>query len=242
MPSAVRREGVRVFHVIALLALASGVSGCWEGTTRETLATVFSLEGKAEISSDGGRTFHPLQLSDHPGKRARLRTTPGAHVALAPLANSFVQVEGDTSVEIVRIALTKDGNETGSDIRGRNVDLWVPNGRILAWHTWGEAIARFTVATPHGELTVSSNALLWLEVDSARTRVTCASGSAGFRAKGGSTATRIGSGFVAESSGANVNLTPADADAQAQENVVEALELEQKLVGLTAGHRNALPR
>jgi ferric-dicitrate binding protein FerR (iron transport regulator) len=116
------------------------------------------------------------------------------------------------------------------------------SGRILVSHAWGEAIARFTVATGHGQLIVSSNALFWVESDAARTRITCASGSLGFQPKKASSTSRIGSGFVAESSGTTLNLTPAEADAGSQERVLEALQLEQQLRDLAARNRNLLPR
>ncbi len=242
--SAVWRKGASAptFCLIPLLASAVVLSGCWEGITSESLATVLSTEGTAEISSGQGRSFARLGLTDHPGKRSVLRTASGSCVVLAPLSNSVVQLEGDTTVEIVRIALTKDGNETGNDMRSRYVDLTLTGGRILASHEWGEATARFTVATAHGQLIVTSNALFWVESDAARTRITCASGSVGFQPKEASSAARIGSGFVAESSGTTVNVTPADADPLSQERVVEALQLEQQLRDLAARNRNLLPR
>lgn len=243
MPSpSVGRKSAPVFRFLALLGLASVLSGCWEGTTRETLATILAIEGTAEISSDGGRSFAQLRLEDHPGKRAILRTTSRSRVALSPLPNSLVQLEGDTTAEIVGIALTKDGNETGSDIRARHVDLKLISGRMLASHRWGEAIARFTVTTPQGELIVTSDTLFWIEADAARTRITCASGSAGFRPANASTTMRISSGSVAESSGTTLNITPADADPVAQDSVVEALQFEQKLRDLAERNRNLLPR
>jgi hypothetical protein len=229
-------------RLISLLALAATLSGCWEGTTPEALATVLSIEGTVEISSDGGRTFSLLGLSNHPGKGARLKTASRSRLALSPLPNSLVQLESDTSLEIVAIALTKDGNETGSDIRGRYVDLSLPTGRILGSHVWGDAIVRFAVGTPHGQVIVPSNALFWVETDAARTRITCASGSVEFQPNGASSTTRVVSGFVGESTGTNVSLTPADADSGAQDRVVEALQREQELRDLAERNRNVLPR
>jgi ferric-dicitrate binding protein FerR (iron transport regulator) len=127
-------------------------------------------------------------------------------------------------------------------MRSRYVDLTLTSGRILASHGWGEATARFTVATAHGQLTVTSNALVWVESDATRTRITCASGSIGFQPKGASSTTPVSSGFVAESSGTTLNVTPADADPLSQERVVQALDLDQPLRDLAARNRNVLPR
>jgi hypothetical protein len=46
---------------------------------------------------------------------------------------------------------------------------------------------------------------------------------------------------VGESNGTNVNLTPADADAVAQDRVEEALQREQELRDLAGRNRNVLP-
>ena len=245
MPSAaVWRKGAfaPVPGLIALLVSATALSGCWEGTTSEALTTVLSIDGSAEVSSDGGGTFAALHLPDHPGKHASLRTTAGSRVALAPLPNCLLHLEGDTDLEILRIALTKDGNETGADMRARYVDLKLTRGRILASHIWGEAVARFTVATAHGQLIVISNALFWLETDATRTRITCVSGSVEFRPKAASSTTPISSGFVGESTGTDLNLTPAEATLPAQESIVEAFRLEQELRELAGRNRNVLPR
>jgi len=127
-------------------------------------------------------------------------------------------------------------------MRARYVDLKLNSGRMLTSHRWGEATARFTVTTAHGESIVAADALFEVETDAARTRITCASGFAGFRPKAASSTTRIAAGFVATSSGATLDVTPADASADAQDTVVAALQLEQTLRDMAARHRNVLPR
>lgn len=231
-----------VLRLIALLALTAGQCGCWEGTNREALATVLSIEGPVEISSDGGRTIAKLRPDQNPGKNETLHTPSAARLSLAVLPNCLVQAEPETTIEIGRIALTKDGNETGNNMRGRFADLKLASGRLTISHAWGEAVARFTVNTAHGELIVTSNALFRVEADANRTRVTCAGGSLGFRPKQATSTTRVSSGFTAESDGGPVNLAPAEIDAVAQESVVEALQVEQKLRELAARARNLLPR
>ena len=231
-----------VFRLIVLPAVALAQAGCWEGTTREALATVLSIDGPVEISSDGGRTFTKLRADQHPGRNEILRAPSAARASLAFLPSCLVQVEPETTLEIGRIALTKDGNETGSDVRGRFADVKLASGRILVSHVWGEAIARFTVSTSHGELILTSNTLFRVEVNSNRTRVTCASGTLGFQPKQASSATRVASGFVAESDGNTVNVRAAETDSSAQEEVIEAVQVEQKLRELAARARNVLPR
>ena len=144
-------------------------------------------------------------------------------------------------MEIIRLALTKDGNETGLDMRGRFADIKLSRGRIFVSHSWGEALARFSLATPEGEVTTPSNALFIVESGEQKTRVTCASGWVEFRPSSAATATRIPPGSVGEWPSGTSNITNAEADPRAQEDLQQALEVEQMLRGLTASKRNALP-
>lgn len=229
-------------RTVAIAFVAAAVSGCWEGTTRETLATVLSLEGTAEISSDGGRTFSPLRLSDTPGKSAIVRTASGSRLSLALLPNCLVYLDSDTSAEIGRLALTKDGNETGSDMRARFAEIKLNHGRIFASHVWGEARAHFSVATGGGNASTPSNASFWVEFTNGKTRVACASGWVEFRASDASDSTRVPPGSTGQWPSANGNITAAAADPQGQDDLQKAIELEQELRALINGRRNALPR
>ncbi|HEX8899341.1 MAG TPA: hypothetical protein VF751_11645, partial [Chthoniobacterales bacterium] len=95
------------------------------------LATVLSLEGSASISVDGGRSFSELRATENPASRTILRTLPASRLCLALLPTCLVDLEQNTSVEIVRLALTKDGNETGNDMQARFVEAKLIGGRIF---------------------------------------------------------------------------------------------------------------
>jgi len=220
--------------------LAEG--GCWEGTSRETLATILSIEGQASFSSDAGRTFVRLDASYHPGKGETLRTGPDSRLALALLPNCLLQLEGRTSAEIVRLALTKDGNETGNDMLARLAELKLHAGRILVSHTWGEARAGLTIATENGYVSTPSNALFWVEFADGKTRVTCVSGWVEFRPSDTPGSTRIPPGSIGQWPAADRDLTAADADPRGQADLEQAAELEQKLRDLAGRTRDVLPR
>lgn len=239
-----RRDGrfAAAFRALVILTLAIAEGGCWEGTKRETLATLLSVDGSVELSTDGGRTFSALQLSQHPGRSEILRTSSSARLALALLPNCLVQLDPDSSIEILRLGVVKNGNETGADMRERFAEIKLIRGRILVSHLWGEAIARLNIGTPHGETIVNSNTLFSLETNETRTRLVCATGSLGFRAQDASDTTRIKAGFIANSSGTTVNLGTAETDPAGQELVADALVIEQKLRDLAMRNRNVLPR
>jgi hypothetical protein len=145
-------------------------------------------------------------------------------------------------MEIVRLALTKDGNETGSDVLGRFAEIKFTRGRLFVSHAWGEARARFSAETPSGEVLTPSNALFIVQSEHQKTRVTCVSGWVEFRPSAAATATRIPPGSVGEWPSTGPNITVAESDPRGQEDLQQAVEFEQKLRAFTMQRRNVLPR
>jgi ferric-dicitrate binding protein FerR (iron transport regulator) len=200
------------------------------------------MDGPAQISSDGGRTFAELRPTETPGKGEVLRTDGGSRLSVALLPNCLVYLDWDTAVEIVRLNLVKDGNETGSDIRGRFAELRLINGRIFVSHLWGEAPARLVIPTPHGEVSTPTNAAFWVEFAEAKTRVTCVSGWIEFRPTGAPDSSRVRPGSVGQWPSADGNISTAEADSRGQDDVQKAIELEQQMRALISEKRNILPR
>jgi len=230
------------FRLFAILVIALAECGCWEGTRRDVLATVLSLEGPASISIDDGRTFSELGTAQNPGRHAILRTSPGSQVSLALLPNCLVHLQQNSSLEIVRLALTKDGNETGDDMQARLAEAKLITGRIFVSHVWGETRARLAVSTDNGEVSTPSNAAFWIESGDGNTRVTCASGWVEFRPSGAAKSMRVPPGSIGQWPSATENITAADADPRGQDALPQAAELELRLRDLAARRRNVLPR
>ena len=245
MPSAVDwRDGAlaSACRLLAILVVATAQSGCWEGVARETLSTVLAIDGPAQISSDGGRTFVELRPTGTPGKGEVLRTDSKSRLSLAVLPNCLVYLDRDTEIEIVRLNLVKDGNETGSDIRGRLAELRLIKGRIFVSHLWGEAPARLAIFTSDGEVSTPTNAAFWVEFAEAKTRVTCVSGWIEFRPAGAPDSTRIPPGSVGQWPSADATISTAEADSRGQDDVQKAIQLEQQMRALLSQKRNILPR
>jgi len=238
MTPAVVRKFLR-FTAVAVLTATQ--PGCWEGTTSTVQATILASEGLVMTSNTGGASV-PLAPGAHPGTGEILETTGASRVAIALLPNLLVQLEPGTRLEIVRLAITKDGNETGAAMQSRYAEVKLLKGRMFVSQVWGEALAKFTVKTSLGELVTTSNALFYVEDDADKTRVTCVSGSVGFQPRAAESVTRIPPGFVGEWSGANSTLVAAETDEGAQETLIEGLEIEQKLRQLISEKRYALPR
>ena len=230
------------FRFLAVLAISLTQYGCWEGTTRETLATILSIEGKASYSTDGGRTFVALDATRHPGKGDILQTDSNSQLSFALLPNCLLQLHPESSAQIVRISLTKDGNETGSDVLARLAEIKLQSGRLLVSHVWGEARASLTVATNNGHVSTPSNALFWVDCAEGKTRVTCATGWVEFRPSDAADSTRIPPGSIGQWPAANANVTAAETDPRGQDDLLKATEIEKKLRDLASRTRNILPR
>jgi hypothetical protein len=139
-------------------------------------------------------------------------------------------------LEIIRVSVTKDGNETGDAMRGRYATVRLFGGRMFVSQTWGEASSGFTVVTPHGELVTTSNSLYCLEADEHKTRVTCVSGIIRFRPYDATAATSVRGGFLGEWPSSRPGPIAAETDARGQEDLLEAMEVEQKLRRLISGN------
>jgi hypothetical protein len=243
-PLAVWRKGASApaARATAILLIALAEPGCWEGTSRETQATILSLEGSATISVDGGRTFSDLRVTQTPGSHAIVRSAPGSRLALALLPNCLSLLDQNSSLEIIRFAITKDGNETGEDMRARLAETKLTKGRLFVSHVWGEAQARLVVSTDNGELSTPSNTNFWIEFADGKTRVTCVSGWVEFRSSGAPASTRVPPGSVGQWPSAGANITAADADPRGQEDLEKGVELDRKLRELANQKRNVVPR
>ena len=184
----------------------------------------------------------PLAPGLHPARGDILEMTGSSRAVLSLLPNLLAQLDRNARLEIGRLAITKDGNETGAAMRGRYADVRLQAGRLFASQAWGEAIAKFSLKTAQGELVTTSNALFCVEADEHKTRVTCVSGFVSFQPTSGQSFTRIPPGFFGEWSGSDSTLAGADTDEGAQEILVEGLEIEQKFREWSNTNRSVLPR
>jgi hypothetical protein len=176
------------------------------------------------------------------GKAETVETTSTSHTMIALLPNLLVQLDRGARAEILRLAITKDGHETAAAMLARYAEVKIMRGRMFVSQSWGEALAKFTLITPHGEVVTSSNTLFCVEADEHKTRVTCVSGSVGWRRREADSITRIAPGFLVELSSSEPGKVAAESDPLGQETLQEGLEVEEKLRFLISQKRYALPR
>jgi hypothetical protein len=229
-------------RAVAAIFVAAAVCGCGPDTTREVSATVLFVDGQPTFDRGAQKNPVPLTNALHPGRGDTLETPGTSRTGIALLPNLLALLDRGARMEIIRLAVTKDGNETGADMRGRFAEIRLGHGRLILSHAWGEALARFGVVTPQGEATTPSNALFVVESDPSKTRIICASGWVEFLPTGAAEATRIPPGSIGQWPSPVPNIAQAETDPTAQEDLAQAIETEQILRKLSAQKHNALPR
>src|SRR5438132_2277743 len=98
-----------VFAITSTLALG----GCWEGVTREILATLLSVHGEVVDLSNASGDRRTIDSASRLGTDSVLATSKDAQADLMLIPGALARVLGDSEFKIEQLELTKDGNETG---------------------------------------------------------------------------------------------------------------------------------
>ena len=234
--------GTAVLRSLILAAVPLVFESCWQGTTREVSSSILFVDGQPALDHGSRGKLLPLTAASPPSRGDTIETPGTARVGLSLLPNLLVLLDRDARMEIVRLTLTKDGNETGPDMRGRFAEVKLSRGRMFVSHSQGDSSARFSLITAEGEITTSSNALFIIQSEQQKTRVTCVGGWVEFRPSGATTAVQVPPGSVGQWPAPASNLTKAEADPAAQEDLQQAIEIERELRALAVQRRNVLPR
>ena len=183
----------------------------------------------------------PSNASLPVGTIIRTESESGASIALLP--NALVQLAETTKLEILALTITKDGNETEDPMRERfaHIKLW--RGAIFFSHERNDtARAELRITTSQGEATTGASALCKLEAGNHHARLTSVSGQILFWQNESARAEQIPPGNVGEWNSGIATLVSVVTDRPGQEDVNEAIEVEQKLRALRRVWRDVLPR
>ena len=126
-------------------------------------------------------------------------------------------------------------------MEARSVRCRLLTGAIHISHRGAEGVAEFIAATPHGVLTAKFNCMVRLAVDGKTTRITCVSGGVTFQPADGQPSFSVNAGFVSEWRSDAPTIVGAAESAAGQQEVVEALDIEQRLVALAKDRRVVMP-
>ena len=204
------------------------------------LATVLSVDGKAEVRQKGHSEFTQITPATLLGVGVLVRTGASGRLNLAFLPNSLANLGGNTELQIDDLALTKNGNVMRNDVRSRMVRLLLLRGTIRAlFNRPPDCKSDLMIRTPYGELNVNSDCFLLADVDNRRTRVTCIYGIVTTRIE--QTNFSVEAGYFQEFPSIDVSPQTAADDAQAQRDVKSMIETGNDLQNLANRQRLLKP-
>ena len=225
----------RIFFALALIP-ALALSGCWEGISREVLATVLSTRGEIVSSSSKSVEFRPVDRETKLGAGSILRTSSEGQVDLMLIPGALARVSGSSELKIEELSLTKDGNETGDAIRQRMARMELRRGTMVVLF---EGFAHFTIETREATIRVLPSCLLRVDVDEKEVRATCVRGKAYATPKSGQVVT-VDAGHFREWPSER-GAVSATEDPRGQKNTLAALEVARSLQELADAQRDRLP-
>ncbi|MEP6956036.1 MAG: hypothetical protein ABI883_04370 [Chthoniobacterales bacterium] len=196
------------------------------------------MNGPAEVKQEGESVFREIMPTSLLGVGALLRTRTGGTLQVTFLPSALAGLSEETELQIDELTLTKDGNETGNDVRSSIVRLRLLRGTMHALLVrLGAAPSDLTIKTPHGAVIAGSDCFFFLNVDDRRTRITCIQGRVITRFERSDYTVEAGS--FQEFPSSHLSPRAAEEDAQAQREVTT--DADHALQSL-AGHQRLLRR
>jgi FecR protein len=213
-------------------------NGCSKGITRATAATVFFVRGNVVFGNAERNDFQPVTSKSKIHGGDIVRTSDGASINLALIPGAFVQVSGNSEIQIEDLRLTKDGNETAGGMLDRRAWIRLNRGRIVSLFSQSDKNAsEFRVTTGQVTLRPDSDCLFSVWTDGITTRATCGRGEVSTSVDA-QPPLKIADGYFSQWPTASKEPIAATADAGAQMDIKTALDVEPELLDQAAGWRN----
>src|SRR6266571_3453493 len=221
---------------ISILVCTLALGSCWEGISRQVVASVLSFRGESTYRSKEASDFRPINLQTKLGPGSTLKTSNDGQLNMILIPGALARISGDSELRIEELRLTKDGNETGDAMRERTVRVELRRGAMIVLF---EGVARFTIETHQCTITVLPSCLFRLDVDGSRTRLTCIRGKI-YAARKPAQISAVEAGYVCEWP-SDHGAVPAADDVQGQIDTIATLQAGRELRDLEAARRDHLP-
>ena len=222
--------------VLALVFLVA--AGCFKGVTRATAVTVFFIRGNAVFGPSGGSAFQPVTSKTKIFAGDIVRTTGDAAINMALIPGTFVQLSGNSEIEIEELSLKKDGNDTAGGMLDRRARITLHRGRVsILFSQAASHTSHFTLATSQAKVTPDSDCLFSVWTDGTTTRATCVRGEVDALTEG-QAAVKIAAGYLYKWPTPAKAPIAASADGSAQMDILSSLEAEKELLDQAAGWQN----
>jgi ferric-dicitrate binding protein FerR (iron transport regulator) len=232
------RPSVLAVSIVLFSVLANG---CSKDISRATAATVLSVKGRVVFGKADRNAFEPVTLKSRIHDGDTVRSADGASLDLTLVPGALVRLSGDSEIKIEHLSLTKDGNETGPDMRDRSARMLLSRGKIFVLFSPSETSAS-QVVIKAGQLTISpdSDCLFCVGTDGTTTRVTCSRGNINASVEAHSPVT-IAAGYFQQWPTARTQPGPATDDATAQIDITSSLQAGGQLQEQASAWQNRRP-
>jgi hypothetical protein len=227
--------------VLSLTFCSLLANSCSKGISRATAAAVFSVKGKVVFGNAERNDFQPATLKSRIHSGDTVRSSDGASIDLALIPAALARVSGDSEIAIDELSITKDGNQTAGGVRDRTARIRLSRGRVVVlFIPADQSASQFAVTT--GQLTFKpdSDCLFCIWTDGKTTRLTCAKGKLNASA-GTQPPVTIAAGYFHEWPTTRNAPVPAAEDANAQIDITESIEAEQRLQNEASAWQNRRP-
>ena len=220
------RPSVLAVALVLCLVLANG---CSKDISRATAATVLSVKGRVVFGNADRNVFEPVTLKSRIHDGDTVRSANGASLDLTLIPGTLVRLSGDSEIRIEQLSITKDGNDTGLDMRDRNARILLGRGKIFVLFSPSETSAS-QVVIKAGPLMITpdSDCLFCVGTDGTTTRVTCSKGIINASAEAPSPVT-IAAGYFQQWPTTRTQPGLATDDATAQIDITASLEAGGRL-------------
>jgi len=223
--------------LIFLLALCCGLgSGCSEGVTRPTAATVLSVKGTVVFGMAEQNNFQPVTRESRIHDGDIVRTSDGALLSLGLIPAALAQMSSNSEIKIEELRISKDGNQTEGGMRSRSARIRLNRGKITVLFTRRDRIGSFfALRTPSVTITADSDCLFCAQSDGTTTRLTCVRGNV-HTSSSAQPSAAIGAGYFQQWPSGRAEPMAASYDAAAQR-----LEIGNQLRELQSGWQKRRP-
>jgi hypothetical protein len=160
---------------------------------------------------------------------AKLATPPEASIDLMLLPGILVELAGDTEVDITKLRLERDGDESIHPMIAREAGLKLLHGKLIVVVEQAQTRSRLRVETQAGNLSFGSGRIASIETNPQITRLISVCGKIAFLPRGETVFSRIKPGFVQSWPGHGpIALSEAGPEVQQETSSVLAIEKQMR--------------
>ena len=176
----------RGFSILLLMMCAGlALTACDRLSSREALATVFSVEGNVTAEHENSSASTAVNRTTRLATGDKIRTAENATLRVSFLPGILGQVESRSELRLLKLIVAKDGNAMTNAMRLREVRLQLVSGLLNAVVQESDAVGgTLIVDTPFGMVTAPAGSVFRIEAGDKRARILCVHGKLQLQAAG----------------------------------------------------------